>query len=165
MRGTSVVVQYATTGTVDAGQLMIDTATGMAIGAFGGSSIGLWGNAIANAAVSFSGSIINDVISDRDIDWVSASLSGAIGFGFGILSGPGAQYDNATLKNKIAIKKAKKAKGKRTVCIDKDVTNELNLLKARAYKRLRFSVENLYTFALEYPILSLLNIFSALRND
>lgn len=116
--GISAGMQYATTGTIDFGQLLVDTAVGGVMGAFGGSALGIWGMGIAGAGTSFAGSVVGDLVAGNSIDWGTAGISAADGFVFGLIGGKGAQHGKIsmranTLKN-IKISKQKFASGKFT---------------------------------------------------
>ncbi len=53
----SAVSQLATTGTIDAGQLIVDMSIGAVSGAFGGSAIGVGGMTVASFATGAAGSL------------------------------------------------------------------------------------------------------------
>ena len=104
-------MQLATTGTINVGQLLVDTAVGGVMGAFGGSALGSWGMAFAGAGTSFVGSIAGDLVAGNSIDWGAAGISAAAGFVFGRVGESGAQHGKtsmraSTLKN-IKISKTK----------------------------------------------------------
>ena len=156
--GTSVAVQYATTGSVDFAQVVVDASFGMVMSAFGGSNIGQIGMTIAGATTGFMGSLANDFVSGGDINWGAAIASSVTSGFFGYLSGGGAQSNNATLKNKMSKLQSRKSAGKPIRALRAEIANEKNLLRAKALKEVFFSIDHLYTFAVEYPILSMLKI-------
>ena len=114
--GISAGMQLATTGTINVGQLLVDTAVGGVMGAFGGSALGVIGMGIAGAGTSFAGSIAGDLVAGNSIDWGAAGISAAAGLVFGLVGGPGAQHGKislraGTLKN-IKVSQRKFASGK-----------------------------------------------------
>jgi len=156
--GTSILVQGTTTGTVDLAQVFVDAAVGAVMGAFGGSNIGIIGSTIAGGVTNFAGSVASDIVAGEDISWGAAIASGISGAAFGFLSGGGAQQDNATLKLKMHQKKQRIAAGRPTKSIDAQIFNEKTLLKNRAIKEVMLGLDDLYTFALEYPIAATLSL-------
>ena len=114
--GISAGMQLATTGTINVGQLLVDTAVGGVMGAFGGSALGVIGMGIAGTGTSFAGSIAGDLVAGNSIDWGAAGISAAAGLVFGLVGGPGAQHGKIslranTLKN-IKVSQQKFASGK-----------------------------------------------------
>ena len=109
----SAGVQYATTGTVDPTQLLVDASIGMVTGAFGGSAIGKVGMAAANGITDFAGSIASDwVAGEETIDWTRAGVAAGMSFVTGFLSGGGAQRGKLSArKNALATRRSIQSKG------------------------------------------------------
>ncbi len=147
--GISAGMQLATTGTIDVGQLLVDTAVGGVMGAFGGSALGIWGMAFAGAGTSFVGSIAGDLVAGNSIDWGAAGISAGAGFVFALVGGPGAQNGKIslrarTLKN-IKISKQKFATGKFTSQQFAQSQKDLSrVLKNRTYKLNSRAIKEIY---------------------
>ena len=109
----SAGVQYATTGTVDPTQLLVDASIGMVTGAFGGSAIGKVGMAAANGITDFAGSIASDwVAGEETIDRTRAGVAAGMSFVTGFLSGGGAQRGKLSArKNALATRRSIQSKG------------------------------------------------------
>ena len=89
--GISAGVQWATTGTVNGGQVLVDAVVGGVLGAFGGSAIGQVGMAIAGGLTSAAGSVAGDWMSGDKINYAKAAFSGALGALISFAGGAGAQ--------------------------------------------------------------------------
>ena len=89
--GTSIGAQLAMTGTVNFGQVLVDTVVGGVLGAFGGSAIGQVGMAIAGGLTSAAGSVAGDWMSGEKINYAKAAFSGALGALISFAGGAGAQ--------------------------------------------------------------------------
>lgn len=162
--GISAGMQLATTGTINVGQLLVDTAVGGVMGAFGGSALGVIGMGIAWASTSFAGSIAGDLVAGNSIDWGAAGISAGAGFVFGLIGGKGAQHGKIsmranTLKN-IKISKQKFASGKftaeRFAQSQKDLarvlTKRTTVLKKYAMQQIYYGIyPNLITGIMGYP--------------
>ena len=152
----SAVTQYATTGTVDIGQLLVEMFTGAVMGAFGGSALGIVGMAVAGGVTGFAGSIASDFVAGESINWGAAIASGVFGAVFGAASGGGAQYGkNATVK--ALMQKVQ------TNAVRKQIKNQVKLLSQRAIKALKPSLETFAEYVLQYVVYSVLNAYSSLR--
>lgn len=162
--GISAGMQYATTGTIDVRQLLVDIAVGGVMGAFGGSALGILGMAFAGAGTSFAGSIAGDLVAGNSIDWGAAGISAGAGFVFGLIGGKGAQHGKIsmrakTLKN-IKISKQKFASGKfspqQFAQSQKDLarvlTNRTTTLNNHAIQQIYYGIyPNLITEIMGYP--------------
>ena len=104
--GTSAGVQWATTGTMDVGRLLVDTVVGGVLGAFGGSAIGQVGMAIAGGLTSAAGSVAGDWVAGEKVNYAKAAFSGALGALISFVGGAGAQ--NGALEAKQAALATKK---------------------------------------------------------
>ena len=149
----SGVTQYATTGYIDLAQLFVDVAFGTVTGAFGGSTLGALGMAIAGGVTGFMGSIAGDFVAGQDIQWGMAVVSGVIGAVFGAASHGGAQYGkNDTLKMKLSLRKQKMAEGKPLRAINAEIKNERALLSAAGLRALKPNTELFSAFVVDYMI-------------
>ena len=74
----SAASQLATTGTIDAGQLIVDMSIGAVSGAFGGSAIGVGGMTIASFATGAAGSLASDWVAEEELDFKAALTAGAM---------------------------------------------------------------------------------------
>ena len=74
----SAVSQLATTGTIDAGQLIVDMSIGAVSGAFGGSAIGVGGMTVASFATGAAGSLASDWVAEEELDFAAALTTGAM---------------------------------------------------------------------------------------
>ncbi len=91
--GISAGLQYATTGSINIGQVLLDASVGGVMGAFGGSAISRLGMTLAGCGTGFMSSIGSDMISGNDISWGKAFGAAALGGVLAFVSGPGAQYN------------------------------------------------------------------------
>ena len=149
----SGVTQYATTGYIDLAQLFVDVAFGTVTGAFGGSTLGALGMAIAGGVTGFMGSVAGDFVAGQDIQWGMAVVSGIIGAVFGAASHGGAQYGkNDTLKMKLSLRKQKMAEGKPLRAINAEIKNERALLSAAGLRALKPNTELFSAFVVDYMI-------------
>ena len=87
--GMSIVSQSAFEGEVDWKQVIVDASIGAVLGAFGGSAIGVKGAKIAGGLTEGIGSMVNDLVSGNDINFLKAGMS-AIGGVF--MSSSGSQH-------------------------------------------------------------------------
>ena len=157
---TSVATQMMTTGRIDWGQLVVDTAFGMIAGAFGGSTLGILGMTIAGGVTGFVGSVASDIVAGNGIHWGQAMISGMLGAAFGALSGGGAQHGkNLTLKSKLNLRSQRKAQGKSIRAVQQQIKNERALLSKAALRALKPDEMLLYDFVLEYAAYGTLGMF------
>ena len=155
----SALTQFATTGSIDLAQLFVDMAFGAVTGAFGGSTLGILGMAVAGGAAGFAGSVASDFVAGRDIQWGMALTSAVIGAVFGALSGGGAQHGkNATLKAKLSSRSQKRAMGKSLTAVNSQIKNERALLSAAGRRALMPNEELFYDFILEYVVYTVLPV-------
>jgi hypothetical protein len=81
----SIGIQSALTGTVDVGQVLVDTAVGILMGGLGGSALSLLVMTIAGSVVGFAGSLAGDWVGDSDFKspdvWLRAAVGGVMGAG------------------------------------------------------------------------------------
>ncbi len=152
--GISAGMQLATTGTINVGQLLVDTAVGGVMGAFGGSTLGVIGMGIAGTGTSFAGSIAGDLVAGNSIDWGSAGISAAAGLVFGLVGGPGAQHGKIslranTLKN-IKVSQQKFAQSQKDLA--RVLTNRTAALNNHAIKQIYYGIyPSLITGVMGYP--------------
>ena len=108
----SIGTQWATTGTIDLGQVFVAAAIGAVTGAFGGSALGRVGLAIANGATEFAGSLASDWVAGESLNFAEASLTAVLSMAGSFVFGGGAQ--NGKLKARkaaLVTRRAIKAKG------------------------------------------------------
>ena len=111
--GVSAGCQFLSTGRINIGKLLVDTAVGAVSGAFGGTALNNMGMFYSGFGTGFLGSIAEDLVetgSFTNIRIGAAICSGILG---GVLGGisKGAQYDDFTqisrYNNRIKISKTK----------------------------------------------------------
>ncbi len=95
--GTQLIANGGQCGELNWKQIAIDTAIGAVMGSFGGSTIGRIGMTIASGTTEFVGSVVSDLVSGQDLNFLdimkNAIISGSIGLLFGFIGGPGVQYE------------------------------------------------------------------------
>ena len=91
--GVSALTQYAQTGTINIGQVLLAGAIGGVLGAFGGSAIGQLGMAGVTFGVEFVGSLASDWIAGVDLNFKEAFTTAFFSSAFSFMGGAGAQKD------------------------------------------------------------------------
>jgi hypothetical protein len=89
----SAGMQYATTGSVDIGQVMLSASVGAIMGGFSGSALSQVGMTIAGATTGFGSSVGSDLISGDSIHWGRAVFSSVASGFFTYMGGAGGQYN------------------------------------------------------------------------
>jgi len=91
--GISAGIQYATTGSINIGQVLLDASVGGVMGAFGGSAVSRLGMTLAGCGTGFTSSIGTDMISGNSISWGKAFGATVMGGVLAFAAGSGAQYN------------------------------------------------------------------------
>ncbi len=88
----SAGMQYATTGSVEVGQVMLNASIGAIMGGFSGSGLSQLGMTIAGSLTGTGSSIVSDVISGSSIHLGRAIFAGVTSGFFAYMGGAGGQY-------------------------------------------------------------------------
>ena len=100
----SAASQLATTGTIDAGQLIVDMSIGAVSGAFGGSAIGVGGMTVASFATGAAGNLASDWVAEEELDFKAALTAGAMSAVFTAKIGMGGVQYGKTAGHVAALK-------------------------------------------------------------
>lgn len=155
--GISAGIQWATTGTVDGGRLLVDAVVGGVLGAFGGSAIGQVGMTIAGGLTSAAGSVAGDWVAGEKVNYAKAAFSGALGALISFAGGAGAQNGELGAKQ-VALATKKQILAKNASGGYRHSTNFNFAMKSNARRIARVTKE-LNSVAIRSIIRSTVNMF------
>ena len=155
--GISAGVQFATTGTVNFGQVLVDAVVGGVLGAFGGSAIGQVGMTIAGGLTSAAGSVAGDWVAGEKVNYAKAAFSGALGALISFAGGAGAQNGELGAKQ-VALATKKQILAKNASGGYRHSTNFNFAMKSNARRIARVTKE-LNSVAIRSIIRSTVNMF------
>ena len=135
----SATMQYATTGTIDVCQLLIDITVGAVMGSIGGSTLGQVGVMYASAGTGFLSSIAEDWVQGEEIDFNAALKSAAISALFSFNMGAGKQFSTRTTSKAIkgTLKKISQSNGSWTKGLTQIYKNRLATVSVQTITKIK----------------------------